>query len=121
MEGIEELTAGESLALQAARYIRGHSEQKFCLAGIANALFVNGSYLSRVFKRETGHTLLWYHNSVRCERAKKMLEETTLSVAEIGSAVGYVSPAHFSHQFRKNTGSAPSGWRRNRQEGCFAG
>jgi YesN/AraC family two-component response regulator len=110
----EEITAGNSLAQQAACYIREHSEQKFCLAGIANALFVNGSYLARVFKRETGHTLLWYHNSVRCEKARKLLEETTLSVAEIGSAVGYVSPAHFSHQFKKATGAAPSNWRRNR-------
>ena len=104
-------TAGKQLALQAAYYIREHSEQKFSLSEMAGALFVNSSYLARVFKHETGHTLLWYHNAVRCENAKKMLLETKLSVAEIGSAVGYISPAHFSHQFRKITGLSPSEWR----------
>ena len=35
-----------------------------------------------------------------------------LSVSEIGSSVGYVSSAHFSHLFKKMTGVAPSDWRR---------
>ena len=109
-------TAGKRLALQAAYYIREHSEQKFSLSEIAGALFVNSNYLARVFKRETGRTLLWYHNAVRCENAKKMLLETELSVAEISSAVGYISPAHFSHQFRKITGLSPSEWRMKAEE-----
>jgi len=109
-------TAGKRLALQAAYYIREHSEQKFSLSEIAGALFVNSNYLARVFKHETGHTLLWYHNAVRCENAKKMLLETKLSVAEIGSAVGYISPAHFSHLFRKITGLSPSEWRTKAEE-----
>ena len=104
-------TAGKRLALQAAHYIREHSEQKFSLSEIAGILYVNSNYLARVFKHETGHTLLWYHNAVRCENAKKLLTETNLSVTEIGSSVGYVSPAHFSHQFKKMTGVSPSDWR----------
>lgn len=105
-------TAGTRLAQQAGYFIREHSDQKFSLAGIAGALYVNGNYLARVFKRETGHTLLWYHNAVRCEKAKRLLGETSLSVSEISAAVGYVSSAHFSHIFKKMTGIAPSDWRR---------
>lgn len=111
MEHKDRTPAGKRLASQAADYIREHSEQKFSLPEIAGALFVNSNYLARVFRHETGHTLLGYHNAVRCDKAKKMLAETTLSVAEIGTAVGYVSPAHFSHQFRKITGVCPSDWR----------
>ena len=48
---------------------------------------------------------------IKCENAKKLLMETSLSVAEIGTAVGYVSPAHFSHQFKKYVGLSPSDWR----------
>jgi YesN/AraC family two-component response regulator len=103
--------AGKRLALQAANYIWEHSEQKFSLSEIAGMLYVNSNYLARVFKHETGHTLLWYHNAVRCENAKKLLMETSLSVAEIGTSVGYVSPAHFSHQFKKYVGLSPSDWR----------
>ena len=104
-------TAGKRLAQQAGYFIREHSDQKFSLAGIASALYVNGNYLARVFKRETGRTLLWYHNAVRCEKAKQLLLETELSVSEVGAAVGYVSSAHFSHLFKKMTGYAPSDWR----------
>ena len=113
MANENQTTAGERLALQAAHYIREHSEQKFSLSEIAGLLYVNSNYLARVFKRETGHTLLWYHNVVRCEKARELLKETNLSIAEIGSAVGYVSPAHFSHQFKKMTGVSPSDWRIN--------
>lgn len=109
-------TAGKRLAQQAGYYIREHSEQKFSLSGIASALYVNGNYLARVFKRETGRTLLWYHNAIRCEKAKQLLDETDLSVSEVGSAVGYVSSAHFSHLFKKMTGIAPSDWRRPETE-----
>ena len=104
-------TAGKRLARQAGYYIREHSEQKFSLSGIAGALFVNANYLARVFRRETGHTLLWYHNAVRCERAKALLAGTELPVSDVSAAVGYVSSAHFSHIFKKMTGTAPSDWR----------
>lgn len=105
------ITAGKRLARQAGYFIREHSEQKFSLEEIAGALFVNGNYLSRVFKRETGCTLLWYHNAVRCEKAKELLAESELPVSEVGAAVGFVSSAHFSHMFKKMTGIAPSSWR----------
>ena len=113
MANENQATSGKRLALQAAHYIREHSERKFSLSEIAGILYVNSNYLARVFKHETGHTLLWYHNTIRCENAKELLKETNLSVAEIGSAVGYISPAHFSHQFKKMTGVSPSNWRIN--------
>ena len=50
--------------------------------------------------------------AIRCEKAKRLLDETDLSVSEIGASVGYVSSAHFSHLFKKMTGVAPSDWRR---------
>ena len=85
----------------------------FSLDEIAGALYVNRNYLSRVFKRETGKTLLWYHNAVRCEKAKQLLSGSDLPVSEVGAAVGFVSSAHFSHLFKKMTGIAPSAWREN--------
>ena len=113
MTNTPKVTAGKRLARQAEYFIREHSEQKFSLEEIAGALFVNGNYLSRVFKRETGRTLLWYHNAMRCENAKRLLSESELSVSEISEAVGFVSPAHFSHIFRKMEGTSPSAWREN--------
>ena len=103
--------AGKTLTLAAREYIEAHSAEKFSLQAIADALFVNGSYLLRVFKANTGHTLLWYHNHVRCERAKALLMQTDRSISEIGEEVGFVSSAHFSHVFKKMTGVTPTAYR----------
>ena len=106
--------AGRALALAAQQYVEAHSTEKFSLQGVADALFVNGSYLLRVFKANTGHTLLWYHNHVRVERAKVLLAESDESISRIGEATGFVSSAHFSHVFKKLEGVTPSQYREAR-------
>lgn len=104
---------GSSAALaDAARlYIETHSADKFSLQAVADALFVNGSYLLRSFKAYTGHTLLWYHNHIRCEKAKALLVDFDLSISKVGEEVGFVSSAHFAHVFKKMTGVTPTEYR----------
>ncbi len=97
---------------QAARqYIESHSAEKFSLQAVAGALYVNGSYLLRVFKADTGHTLLWYHNFVRCEKAKALLAAGDGTISRAGEETGFVSSSHFSHVFKKMTGMTPSEYR----------
>ena len=103
--------AGQGLARAAREYVEAHSEEKFSLQEMADALFVNGSYLLRVFKANTGHTLLWYHNYIRCDRAKALLRNENMSISQVGEQVGFVSSAHFSHVFKKMTGMTPSDYR----------
>ena len=103
--------SGNALARAAKDYVDAHSEEKFSLQAVADALFVNGSYLLRVFKANTGHTLLWYHNHIRCERAKALLRSGSISISQVGEQVGFVSSAHFSHVFKKMTGMTPSDYR----------
>ena len=102
---------GNRLVSAAENYLALHSAEKFSLQEIANALYINGSYLLRVYKAHTGHTLLWYHSHLRCEKAKELLKESDLSISEIGETVGFVSSAHFSHVFKKMTGMTPSAYR----------
>ena len=103
--------AGQALTQTAKAYVEAHSEEKFALQAVADALFVNGSYLLRVFKANTGHTLLWYHNHIRCERAKELLRLRDRSISQVGEQVGFVSSAHFSHVFKKMTGMTPTDYR----------
>ena len=106
-------TGGEILTQSALTYIELHYKEKFSLQAMAGELFVNGSYLLRVFKKNTGFTPLAYHNHVRCEQAKKLLSNTNASISDIGEAVGFVSPAHFSHVFRKMEGCTPTEYKIN--------
>ena len=112
--GLKERQAGaEELTRAAQRYIEAHSAEKYVLQEMAGALFVNGSYLIRAFKRCTGLTPLAYHHQVRCRKAQELLAQTDRSVSEIGEAVGYVSSSHFTHIFRKTVGCTPSEYRRD--------
>ena len=69
------------------------------------------SYLLRTFKEIKGYTLLEFHNIVRTEKAKEMLQRPELPIAFIASEAGYVSASHFTQVFRKVTGQTPSQYR----------
>ena len=98
--------------VEAARqYIEAHSAEKFSLAALSGALYINGSYLLRTFKEATGCTLLWYHNHIRCEKAKELLMRSDLSVSQAGEQTGFASSSHFSHVFKKMEGMTPSEFR----------
>ena len=103
--------SGRALTQAASAYIEAHSADKFSLQALSDALFVNGSYLLRLFRSRTGQTLLGYHNRVRCDKAQALLRDTGLSISEVGEAVGFVSSAHFSHVFKKTTGMTPTEFR----------
>ena len=107
--------SGDALVLSAKAYIEAHSLEKFSLKRMSEALYINGSYLLRQFKSHTGQTLLEYHNTVRCDKARVLLRDTEMSISEIGAAVGFVSSAHFSHVFKKITGCTPTAYRENQK------
>ena len=103
--------SNEQLVHAAKAYIIAHSREKFSLQAVADTLYINKSYLLRLFKARTGGTLLGYHNQVRCEQAKQMLIRTALSISEVGEAVGFVSSSHFTHVFKKTEGMTPTEYR----------
>ena len=103
--------SGDMLVQAAKEYIEAHSTEKFSLKTLSEALFINGSYLLRLFKSRTGQTLLNYHNRIRCENAQALLRNTDMSISEVGEAVGFVSSAHFSHVFKKVSGITPTEYR----------
>ncbi len=115
----EKQNSGKALSEAARAYMEAHSEEKFSLEEMAKALYVNGSYLLRAFKRNTGMTPLSYHHRLRCAKAKELLAQTDLTVSQVGEAAGFVSSSHFSHIFRKTEGCTPSEYRRRCESGCM--
>ncbi|MBQ9263437.1 MAG: methylphosphotriester-DNA--protein-cysteine methyltransferase family protein [Clostridia bacterium] len=103
--------AKHELVQAAKQYIEEHSAEKFSLATLSASLYINGSYLLRTFRENTGCTLLWYHNFVRCEKAKALLAQGEVSISQAGEQAGFTSSSHFSHVFRKMTGMTPSEYR----------
>lgn len=86
--------------------------RKFNLNSISKRLFVNKSHLCRVFKKETGMTLLQYYNETRCEHARRLLIHSKLGIAYIAIQVGFCNPSQFCYVFKKVVGTTPSEYRK---------
>ena len=99
------------LAEAAKARIEAHYTEKFCLEELAGALYVNKSYLVRVFRECTGSTLLTYHNQVRCREAEKLLQIPDLKISLVGNRVGYPSASHVTRIFHSLYGLTPTEYR----------
>ena len=72
--------------------------------------------IARKFKEAHRTTLTQYLLLRRIDRAKSLLATTTLTIFEIGSAVGIPDAQYFNKQFRKCTGISPIRYGEENQE-----
>ena len=63
--------------------------------------------LERLCKRYLGATPAQYYVRLRLERARRMLRQTDMSVAEVAIACGFVSLSHFAKVYRRHYGLSP--------------
>lgn len=115
-ETSEEQTEAEkyqknALLKEAEHYIHQNLYQPLSLNDVADFLHVNKSYLSTVFKNQTGETISNYINMVKMKEAKKLLLETEDSVSGIAEKLGYSTSKYFIEKFSKSTGMTPAKFR----------
>lgn len=116
LDDIRSSTKDTSLNLirQAKAHIVEHyTETDYRLTDIADALFVNYSYLSNLFKQETGDTLSNYLLKQRMNRAKELLCDPFLTVAEVSQRVGYHNVKTFYSTFKKYYGESPRSYQQH--------
>lgn len=93
---------------QFKRYVAEHFKNPLTLGECAGALSINPYYLSHLIRNEMGTTFTAYLNRVRCEHARRLLEETGKSVGEAAIESGFSDGNYFSRVFRKLYGIPPS-------------
>ena len=99
---------------KAIAYIQRHyGEGSLGLDTVAEAFGYTASYLSRIFKKETGVNVVDYINEIRILTAQKMLSEGEKKVYEVAEEVGYNNYNHFSKTFKRITGVTPSQYLEN--------
>lgn len=96
---------------QAIQYIKKYYRQKILLSDIAAHVYVSEGHLNRLFKKETGKTLLEYLTAYRMRIAKELLLDTNLKIYEIAEKTGYITPQYFSTIFLKEYGVNPISFR----------
>ncbi len=102
----------EEIVPEIRAYIRTHLAD--CSREVLSRQFyLSPDYLSRIFRRVCGISLINFIQQERMERAKELLcVPNGLPISEIAEQTGYDSFAHFSKQFRKHTGISPNEYRR---------
>jgi len=88
-----------------------YTEPLLHMGAIADAFNISAASLSLDFKETMGMSPSDYLLLLRMEKAKEMLRESTLSVKEIGTAVGYVDSSSFIRRFRQYMAMTPAQYR----------
>ncbi len=93
------------------QYILNHYRDDINLTMIAEHVHMNGSYLSRLYKKEAGININEKISYIRVEKAKELLISTDLKVYEVSEQVGIKNPTYFSILFKKYTGMYPNNYK----------
>ncbi len=102
---------GSGYIERAQDYVRKHYREKIYLEDVASALGISSSYLSRLFKKETGQCLQDFINAERVFRAANLLMYSELSLPEIATYVGFPNQSYFGKIFRQQKNMTPKAFR----------
>ncbi|AOY74632.1 response regulator transcription factor [Clostridium formicaceticum] len=86
------------------QYIKENYAQNLTLSSIAAHVEISNSYLSLLFKQETGVNLITYITNYRIEKAKELLLTSNCKIYEIAQMVGFENSYYFSKVFKEITG-----------------
>jgi len=101
------------IVFKTTNYIKKNCADKLSLDSLAKEVFLSKSYLSSIFKKETGMSLTAYITKVRVEKSKKLLLEKNASLAVISDQCGFKDQSYFTKVFKKETGVSPKHFRNN--------
>jgi two-component system, response regulator YesN len=93
------------------QYINDNIQDELSLVRLAEQVYFNPSYLSRLFKQVTGSNISDYVSSVRIKKAKRLLENENLKIRDVAEAVGYISSTNFARFFKAVTNLTPQEYR----------
>ncbi len=106
---IRENTKGSNqlLAEKSKKFIEENYHKDISLDNVADHVFLNATYFSRIFKQSTGVNFSDYLTRTRLEHAKELYHANQFKTYEISEMVGYKSSNYFSRVFKLHTGYTP--------------
>lgn len=96
---------------EALSFIEQNFQNDITVEEVAACCGLNRSYFGKIFHEVLGKSPQEFLISYRMTKATELLKLTSLSIAEVGSAVGYSNQLHFSRAFKKIYGISPRQWR----------
>ncbi len=104
--------SGTSPLIRSVReYILTHLAEPVTTEDLSRATGMNRTYLCKRFQEETNMTVNHYVTAVKVDEARRLLEVTKKTSAEIAEVLGYSSQSYFQSVFKKSTGKTPGEYR----------
>ena len=97
-------------------YIDHHYKEDLSRTTLADMVYLSADHLARVFKKETGETLVKYITDKRIHAAKELLSDTKTPISQVASEVGYDNYSYFTKIFKEKTGVSPGDYRKQQAE-----
>lgn len=93
-------------------YLQQHYNEPVRLEDMSEMVGFNSTYFSSLFKKETGENFSDYLIALRVRRAKELLTDTEMKIADIADEVGYLDLKYFTKIFKRSAGVNPSDYRK---------
>lgn len=103
----------DSAAARVMQWIEEHYPQKFRLEALAADVGLSASYVSRLFRQQTGGSIHEYLLTRRVKRACELLRGSDSAVAEISRQAGFADSPYFITCFKKMMGQTPLAYRKS--------
>jgi AraC family transcriptional regulator len=94
-----------------AEYVQAHLHTSISLQDLGDVAEMSVFHFSRLFKARAGATPHQYVLKLRIVRAKALLADSSLTIAEIAAQCGFAHQQHFADAFRRNVGGTPTAYR----------
>ena len=104
-------TEQDQMIRDAKQFILEHIQETIYVEAIANQVHLNEQYLMRLFKKETGMTILEYITNERVTMAAELLVETNFPIVTVADSVGYGNYSYFTKIFKRYMGDNPKTYR----------
>ena len=113
MENLNSRVSSSNQSLEAAiSYMKAHyMDPKLSLEATCDHVGISVSYLSLLFRKNTGLTFVKYLTALRMDRARELLKYSGDRIIEIAEKCGYRDVYYFSHSFKKHEGISPKQYR----------
>ena len=105
---------------QAKQILISRLDEPISLAELARACKLSPGHFARAFRQTTGQPPHRWLMVQRIEKAKQLLVDSTLSLAQIAQKCGFADQSHFTRIFAQLVQSSPGQWRRHRRRGPVA-
>ena len=92
-------------------YLRDNVRQKISLKDVCERFNYSRSFICKIFKEQTGESLICYFNRLKIEEAKKLLADTDMTVISISEMLGFSEAKYFGVTFKKQEGMSPQSYR----------